>query len=90
MAATLDQTRQDYLASYVARLRRCIQVALDTYQSEIGVLAFRHLKRSQASLIHDYMVDAIKAEFADEPQVSYSTRQNLFHDRVPSAVPHQA
>ncbi|MHB8459868.1 MAG: hypothetical protein ACYDAK_08595 [Candidatus Limnocylindrales bacterium] len=77
MTATLDQARVD-LAPYVARLRRCIQTALTTYQAEIGQFAYRHTKRSQASLIHDYMVDAVKAEFDDEPGISFTTRRNLF------------
>lgn len=77
MTATIDQARGD-LAPYVARLRGCITSAIASYQGEIGKFAFRHSKRSQASLIHDYMVDAIKAEFDDEPGVTYSTRRNLF------------
>jgi len=77
MTASLRQAQAD-LARYQARLRRCIQAAIANYQAEIGRFAYRHTKRSQASLVHDYMVDAIRAEFQDEPGITFSTRRNLF------------
>lgn len=77
MTASLEQTQSD-LNSYEGRLRDCVVRALDEYASEIGKFAYRHSKRSQASLIHDYMVDAIQAEFADEAGIKFSTKRNLF------------
>src|SRR3989304_5508498 len=77
MTASLRQAQAD-LARYQARLRRCIQAAIANYQAEIRRFAYRHTKRSQASLVHDYMVDAIRAEFQDEPGITFSTRRNLF------------
>jgi hypothetical protein len=77
MATTLDQARIDF-GPYVDRLRGCIKTAIANYQTEIGRFAYRHTKRSEASLIHDYMVDAVKAEFDGESGISFSTYRNLF------------
>lgn len=77
MVVRLAEAQAD-LGPYTERLRRCVQAAIDTYQAEMGQYAYRHSKRTQASLVHDYMVDAVTTEFANEPGVTWTTKRNLF------------
>src|ERR1700693_2837261 len=77
VTATLAQAKSDF-APYERRLQACVARAIANYTAEIGKFAYRHSKRSQASLIHDYVVDAIQAEFDGELGITFSTRRNLF------------
>jgi hypothetical protein len=77
VVATRDQAETD-LRPYAERFLRCIREAVLQYLDEHGRLAYRYSKRTQASIIHDYMVDRIKAEFDGEPGVTWRLARNLF------------
>ncbi len=78
MVASLAQAQSD-LAPYVDRLRRCVEMAIREFLEEQGQYLYKLESRTEANILRDYMVNAIKAEFPeDEPGVSHKTRRGLF------------
>jgi hypothetical protein len=77
MKASRSQAQSE-LAPYADRLFRCIQDAVRGYLGEHGWLAYRYSRRTEASIIHDYMVARVKSEFDGEPGVTWVQRRGLF------------
>lgn len=62
----------DDLRPYVADLCECVQSALEDFAREHGPYRHRYTTRTEASIIHDYMVDHVKRRFP------FKLHQNLF------------
>jgi hypothetical protein len=77
MVVSLDDARTD-LDRYVERFLAAIRDAIAEFQRDLGPFRYRMTTRSEASLIHDLMVDRVTAAFADEPGIECSRKGNLF------------
>ena len=78
MVATREQAQAD-LKPYVDRLKRCVQDAIREFLAEQKSALYLMRGGTQASLLRDYIVKNITAEFPeDEPGVNHSTRRGLF------------
>lgn len=61
-----------------ALIHECITSALQEYRTSYSGLRIKHSSRTEASIIHDLIINNIKEKFSDDPNTYVVTKRNLF------------
>jgi hypothetical protein len=75
---SLEEAKEDLAEEYFPRVASAIRSALSDFVAEHASLRFKYSTRTEASIIHDYMVYGLRGELAGLPGLSFTVKRGLF------------